>query len=70
MAVLLPVCSLCEQTPTNGIRGGMRILSIWLCHHCLERLNDQGQDADLYQKLTTVLKKNMSSSRKWYLAQN
>ena len=33
-ATVLPVCSLCNQVPAQGIRGVIRVRKAWLCQTC------------------------------------
>lgn len=55
--VLLPVCMICEQTPTTGIAGGMLVSGRFLCA-CCEREIVRVQVGDSrYGQLKEKLKK-------------
>lgn len=33
-ALILPVCSICNQVPAKGIKGVIRVGKAWLCQTC------------------------------------
>lgn len=33
-AMLLPICSICNRVPVQGIKGVMRVGKAWLCQTC------------------------------------
>lgn len=38
MGLLLPVCSICNQVPKQGIRGVIRVGRAWICRDCEQKI--------------------------------
>ncbi len=36
--LLLPVCSLCNQVPNQGVRGVIRVGRAWICRNCEQEI--------------------------------
>ena len=47
---LLPICIVCEQVPSEGIKGGIVVTGNFLCFNCEEELTYLSQE-DLKYKL-------------------
>jgi hypothetical protein len=55
--VLLPVCMICEQTPPQGIAGGMLVSGRFLCARCEREIVRAQVDDSRYAHLKERLKK-------------
>ena len=57
---LLPVCSICQQVPTAGIIGGMKIKRWFLCQSCeIEIVNlnlETAHYVEIMNKIKAVMK--------------
>lgn len=38
--LVLPVCSICNQVPSQGIRGVIRVGRAWICWNCEQEIMD------------------------------
>jgi len=54
--ILLPRCILCEQVPSGGIRGGIRLKKAFICTTCEQQLIHSDMDSINYQKILEKIK--------------
>ncbi|HNX28892.1 MAG TPA: sigma factor G inhibitor Gin [Syntrophomonadaceae bacterium] len=53
---LLPICSICQRVPKNGIRGGIRIKKGFICHYCEEEMASLRVESPLYEEIKEKIK--------------
>lgn len=57
---LLPVCSICQQVPTAGIRGGMKIKKSFICQSCETEIVNltvgSAHYAEILDKIKAIIK--------------
>lgn len=56
-AVVLPVCSLCDNVPTNGIRDGIKLKKLFICSTCEYEIVNMEVGSEGYEKLLEKIKR-------------
>lgn len=56
-AILLPRCSICEEVPSDGIKGGYLINKFFVCTNCERIILETEVGSPAYQEILESIKR-------------